>query len=84
MLKLQNSNMNIPFDATYLKELNVQLKNRMSLSSPKYVSQIDKINEKTFSKYIEKFINIISTEDLLWSGFNDNWAIEFFFLENKP
>ena len=50
----------------------------MSLSSPKHVNQIDKIKEKTFSDYIEKFINIISTKDFCKIGFNDNWAIEFF------
>lgn len=78
MFKIQDSNMKVPLDSKYLKDLNIQLKNRMSLSSPQYVNKVDKINEKTFSNYIEKFINIISTKDILWSGFNDNWAIEFF------
>ena len=46
MLKIQDSNMNVPLDGKYLKDLNIQLKNRMSLSSPKHVNQIDKIKKK--------------------------------------
>lgn len=78
MNKLQESNLNIDFDQKYIKELNVLLKNRMSLSSPKFVNEIENINEKNFASYVENFLSILSKDNNDWNGFNDNWAIEFF------
>lgn len=80
---LQQSDPNIPFPMAEWPRLKQELASRMSLASSNLIPALDQLPGQTFRDVFSNAANIVHTasggsQDILWTGFNDNWTAEFF------
>jgi hypothetical protein len=83
MYAVQNANPDIAFDISEWPQLKSAIASRMSLASANLIPYIDKLPAPTFREVFHNTIKVIASTcdcdtDLVWAGFNDNWAVEFF------
>jgi hypothetical protein len=83
MHAVQNANPDIAFDLSEWPQLKLAISSRMSLASANLIPYIDKLPAPTFREVFHNTLKIVastsdSEDDLVWAGFNDNWAVEFF------
>lgn len=78
---IQNADPDIPFDMSQWERLKAALLPRMRLTSINLIPHLDKLPAPTFREVFfntTKVVAAVSDGDLVWAGFNDNWAMEFF------
>lgn len=83
MKSIQDANPDIPFDSSHWGKLKVEIANRMKLASMNLISHLDKLPAPTFRETFFNTMKVIASgsdksADIIWTGFNDNWAMEFF------
>lgn len=78
---VQNFDQDIAFDLSKWNELKQDIANRMSLASVNLIKYLDKLPAPTFKEVFYNISNLVaikSKDNVIWSGFNDNWTSEFF------
>lgn len=82
MQAIQSADPDIPFDQSRWQELKVAIANRMKLASVNLIPHLDKLPAPSFREVFHNTMKVIAAtrpgEELVWVGFNDNWAMEFF------
>jgi hypothetical protein len=82
MKRIQEADMDVPFDPAERAPLLATLAARMKLSAPLLIPHLDRIDGRTYRELMENGLRTIGRAwgkpDATWLGFNDNWAIEFF------
>lgn len=83
MKSIQDANPDIPFDSSQWGHLKVAIANRMKLASMNLIPHLDKLPAPTFRETFYNTMKVIASAsdkgtDIVWTGFNDNWAMEFF------
>ena len=80
MKAIQSADPDIPFDSSRWVELKAAIAGRMKLASVNLIEHLDKLPAPTFREIFYNTMKVIaatSDRDLIWTGFNDNWAMEF-------
>ena len=80
---IQGADPDIAFDLSQWEQLKTAIAGRMSLASINLIPHLDKLPAPTFRETFYNTMKVIAaTSDneagLVWAGFNDNWALEFF------
>lgn len=78
---LRSADPDIPFDLSAWSGLKAVIASRMQLASVNLVPHLDKLPAPTFREVFHNTTRVIAAvteRELLWCGFNDNWAMEFF------
>ncbi|MDP3086741.1 MAG: sulfotransferase [Methylotenera sp.] len=83
MKTLQNANPDIPFDMSQWEQLKIAIASRMNLASMNLIPHLDKLPAPTFRETFYNTMKVVASgtdksAELVWTGFNDNWAMEFF------
>jgi hypothetical protein len=83
MKAIQNADPDIPFDMSHWEQLKSAIASRMTLASVNLIPHLDKLPAATFRETFANTMKVIAATcdegaDLVWTGFNDNWAMEFF------
>lgn len=83
MKALQNADPDIPFDMSQWEPLKIAIASRMKLASVNLIPHLDKLPAPTFRETFYNTMQVIAASsdkgaELVWAGFNDNWAMEFF------
>jgi len=83
MKALHHADPDIPFDLSQWAQLKVAIASRMSLASVNLIAHLDKLPAPTFRETFYNTMKVIASSsdqdaELIWTGFNDNWAMEFF------
>jgi hypothetical protein len=83
MKAMQSADPDIPFDLSQWEQLKNAIASRMTLASVNLIPQLDKLPAPTFRETFYNTMKVIAASsdkeaDLVWTGFNDNWAMEFF------
>jgi hypothetical protein len=83
MQAIQSADPDIEFDMSQWGLLKEAISSRMTLASMNLIPHLDKLPGKTFRETFANTIKVIAATcdkdaDLVWTGFNDNWAMEFF------
>jgi hypothetical protein len=85
---LQAANPDIEFGSTNWPTLKQAIARRMGLASMNAIPYLDMLPAATFREVFQNTVKLIwtangSPRDVVWIGFNDNWAAEFFPLVAK-
>lgn len=80
---IQSASPDIPFDDANWPTLKQAITNRMGLASMNAIPYLDLLPAATFREVFHNTMKVIwrangSPDDVVWVGFNDNWAAEFF------
>lgn len=78
---VQSADPDIPFDHSQWDALKPVIAARMQLASVNLVPHLDKLPAPTFREVFENTTRVVASvtdRDLVWAGFNENWAVEFF------
>lgn len=80
---IQSADPDIPFDMSHWEQLKSAIANRMTLASVNLIPHLDKLPAPTFRETFANTMKVIAATcdegaELVWTGFNDNWAMEFF------
>lgn len=83
MKTLQSADPDIPFDLSQWAKLKDAIASRMTLASVNLIPHLDKLPAPTFRETFYNTMKVIASStdqetELIWTGFNDNWAMEFF------
>lgn len=84
MEALQNADPDIPFDMSCWKTLKDEIASRMTLASMNLIPFLDMLPAPTFRETFYNTLKVISASrggddaSIMWTGFNDNWTVEFF------
>lgn len=83
MQMIQRADPDIEFDMSQWDQLKEAISSRMTLASINLIPHLDKLPGTTFRETFANTMQVIAATcdkdaDLVWAGFNDNWAMEFF------
>ena len=81
MKAVQNTDPDVPFDPSEWEGLRAALASRMKLGSMNLIPRLDQLEGATFREVFHSAMELVASVkagDVVWAGFNDNWAMEFF------
>lgn len=82
MQVVQSADPDIPFDLSKWDPLREAIASRMTLASINLIPHLEKLPAPSFREVFHNTISMVAAArggaDLVWAGFNDNWAMEFF------
>ncbi|MGE0558423.1 MAG: sulfotransferase [Burkholderiales bacterium] len=82
MQLVQSADPDIPFDPGKWDQLRDAIASRMTLASVNLIPHLAKLPAPTFREVFNNTVSMVAEArggtDLVWAGFNDNWAMEFF------
>ncbi len=78
---LRSADPDIPFELSAWPALKAAIASRMQLASVNLVPHLERLPAPTFREVFHnttRVVAAVSDRELVWAGFNDNWAMEFF------
>jgi hypothetical protein len=80
MKAVRSADPDVPFDLSQWERLKLAIASRMTLASMDVIPYLDILPAPTFREVFRNAMQAIAAttdKQLVWAGFNDNWAMEF-------